>query len=231
MATSSATIGILAGMGPYSTGVFIDLVVRECERQYGAAHDVDYPKMMILSLPAPFYPDRPIDHAAMEHTLRTGILDLVRAGSDFIAIACNTAHIYYAQLVRCTPVRILNMVELGTSAIPIHVKNVALIASRATTEAGIYQQCIRERGMMPLELTWQKDVDRLIGSVRLSSAQRAIKWRHIADQATAAGADVLLIACADLTTIRGDLDTALPIIDATQRLASGVVSEWLHLSR
>jgi aspartate/glutamate racemase len=29
-------IGILAGMGPRSTGPFLDLIVDECQRQYGA---------------------------------------------------------------------------------------------------------------------------------------------------------------------------------------------------
>ena len=59
------TIGILAGMGPRSTAPFIDLVLTECQSQYGATNDIDFPKMMICSLPAPFYPDRPTDHAAM----------------------------------------------------------------------------------------------------------------------------------------------------------------------
>lgn len=32
-------IGILAGMGPRSTAPFIDLVVNECQLQYGAKYD------------------------------------------------------------------------------------------------------------------------------------------------------------------------------------------------
>jgi hypothetical protein len=38
------TIGILAGMGPRSTGPFVDRVVAECQLQYGARHDIDFPR-------------------------------------------------------------------------------------------------------------------------------------------------------------------------------------------
>ena len=48
-------IGILAGMGPRSTAPFVDLVVSECRNQYGARHDIDFPPMMILSWPTPFF--------------------------------------------------------------------------------------------------------------------------------------------------------------------------------
>ena len=44
-------IGILAGMGPKSTGPFIDTVVAECQTIYGAKHDMDFPYMMIYSSP------------------------------------------------------------------------------------------------------------------------------------------------------------------------------------
>ena len=62
-------IGILAGMGPRSTAPFIDLVVNECQLQYGAKYDEEFPKMMIYSLPTPFFIDRPINHNLMKKTI------------------------------------------------------------------------------------------------------------------------------------------------------------------
>ncbi len=52
---SRGTIGILAGMGPKSTAPFIDQVVTECQTRYGAGNDMDFPPMMIHSIPAPFF--------------------------------------------------------------------------------------------------------------------------------------------------------------------------------
>jgi aspartate racemase len=58
------TIGILAGMGPTSTAPFIELMIEECRRQYGARDDIDFPRMLICSQPAAFCHDRPLDHAS-----------------------------------------------------------------------------------------------------------------------------------------------------------------------
>lgn len=65
-------IGILAGMGPKSTGPFVDTVVARCQTIYGAKHDMDFPHMMIYSCPTPFYMDCPIDHEAMKKRLLKG---------------------------------------------------------------------------------------------------------------------------------------------------------------
>jgi len=47
-------IGILAGMGPRSTAPFTDLLITECQRQYGAHYDIDFLPMLIYSLPTPY---------------------------------------------------------------------------------------------------------------------------------------------------------------------------------
>lgn len=77
-------IGILAGMGPKSTGPFVDTVVAKYQTIYGATHDMDFPHMMIYSCPTPFYMDRPIDHAAMKKAIIEGAQKLESTGVDFI---------------------------------------------------------------------------------------------------------------------------------------------------
>ena len=67
------TIGILAGMGPRSTAPFVDMVVTECQKQYGARNVEDFPHMLIYSLPAPLYADRPVDHQRAEEIIRQGL--------------------------------------------------------------------------------------------------------------------------------------------------------------
>jgi aspartate racemase len=91
-------IGILAGMGLRSTAPFVDMLVSERQRQYGAQHDIDFPPMMIYSLPTPFYLDRPLDHYAMQQIISAGLRHLAATGVAFIAMACNSAHIYYRRL-------------------------------------------------------------------------------------------------------------------------------------
>ena len=94
-------IGILAGMGPKSTGPFVDQVVAVFQSMTGAKNDIDFPSMMIYSLPTPFYVDRPIDHVLMEKTICSGLKKLEACGVSFVAMPCNTAHLYFSQLRQC----------------------------------------------------------------------------------------------------------------------------------
>ena len=123
-------IGILAGMGPRSTAPFVDLVVDECQRQYGARDDIDFPPMLIYSLPTPFYIDRPIDHAALEATIRAGLRKLEGSGVAFIAMPCNSAHIYFERLAPSIHIPLLNMVDLALGALPAAAVSSALKVRR-----------------------------------------------------------------------------------------------------
>lgn len=223
------TIGILAGMGPRSTAPFIDLVVSECQRQYGARDDVDFPRMMICSQPAPFYEDRPIDHAALEEATRDGLLRLQDTGAAFLAMACNTAHIYYSRLAAAVKVPLLDMVELAVAALPASARRVALVAARPTFESGIYQSRLRARGLEVAAIDWQPDVDGLLVATRRTREPVLFTtlWTGLVDQARESGADTLLVACLDLTAILGHAVTTLRVVDAAQALAEEIVRQWL----
>ncbi len=54
--------------------------------------------MMIYSLPTPFYIDRPINHELMKETIIDGLQKLESTGVNFIAMPCNSAHIYFKEL-------------------------------------------------------------------------------------------------------------------------------------
>lgn len=221
-------IGILAGMGPRSTGPFLDLVVTECQRQYGARDDIDFPKMMICSQPAPFYEDLPTDHEALEAAIREGLQDLERTGADFLAIACNTAHIYYPRLAASVGVPVLNMVELTLAAVPESARKLALIAARATAESRVYQDSPAGRRFEWIEAAWQPEVDRLLGTTRTSMdpALFAGLWQELMEHIRASGADMTVIACLDLSGILRHAPEGWPIVDASRCLAEAIVEEW-----
>jgi aspartate racemase len=222
------TIGILAGMGPRSTAPFIDLVIAECEAQYGARHDIDFPRMMICSQPAPFYEDRPTDHPALEEAIRDGLQYLERSGVDFLAIACNTAHIYYPRLAGSVGVPLLNMVDLAIQAIPESARRVALIAARPTVEAGIYQTGIRERGFGVVDLDWQSSVDEFLGATRASKDPALFTrlWAGLTDRAAAAAVDTVVVACLDLSGVLPYATGNVQRVDAAGCLAREIVQQW-----
>lgn len=46
-------IGVLGGMGPESTALFYQKIIKQYQKQYGAKNDEDYPEIFIYSLPIP----------------------------------------------------------------------------------------------------------------------------------------------------------------------------------
>ncbi|HEU5102993.1 MAG TPA: aspartate/glutamate racemase family protein [Roseiflexaceae bacterium] len=221
-------------MGPRSTAPFVDLVLDECQRQYGARFDIDFPPMLIYSLPTPFYVDRPLDHIALEETILAGLRKLEASGVAFVAMPCNSAHIYFDRLAAGIHVPLLNMVDLALAALPAASDSVALLATRPTLESRLYQAAIERMGLRVLAgEAWQARVDALILAIK-SSADRAAAsalWRELIRDLEAAGADTLLLACTDLNAVSGAASARLTLVDATRCLAAAVVGRWLGLRK
>ncbi|HFJ9403923.1 TPA: aspartate/glutamate racemase family protein [Bacillus paranthracis] len=220
-------IGILAGMGPKSTGPFVDTVVAECQTIYGAKHDMDFPHMMIYSCPTPFYMDRPIDHEAMKKAIIEGAQKLESTGASFIAMPCNTAHLYFEELQRSLSVPILNIVDETLQAIPETAKRVALLATEATVQAGIYQDGIAKRNIEYIHHeTWQEMINQIITCIKSGEIEKAHElWNDLVLQLRDE-VDTAIIACTDLNVIASE-----DFVDSSQCLAKAVVRMYVETIR
>jgi aspartate racemase len=225
-------IGILAGMGPRSTAPFIDLVVTECQRQYRATNDADFPPMLIASWPTPFYLDRPLDHAAMQSAITAGLTRLASSGVAFVALPCNSAHIYYPQLADSIAIPLLNMIELAVQSIPPTATRIALLATRPTLAAGLYQAALAATGRdCIVDEAIQRRVDQLLRGIKTAPDPRALaaSWRDLVRDLARAGADTALVACTDLNVVSAAEQAEIALLDATHCLARSVVEHWLAL--
>ncbi|KYZ64300.1 aspartate/glutamate racemase family protein [Bacillus sp. GZT] len=217
-------IGILAGMGPKSTGPFVDTVVAECQTIYGAKHDMDFPHMMIYSCPTPFYMDRPIDHEAMKKAIIEGAQKLESTGAGFIAMSCNTAHLYFEELQQSLSIPILNIVDETLKAIPETAKRVALLATEATVQAGIYQDGIAKRNIEYIHHeTWQEMINQIITWIKSGEVEEARKlWNALVLQLRDE-VDTAIIACTDLNVVASE-----DFVDSSQCLAKAVVRMYVE---
>jgi aspartate racemase len=205
-------------MGPHSTAPFLDAVIRECQAQYGARRDMEFPPILIYSLPTPFYPDRPLDHEAMERTIRGGLEKLARGGVRFIAMPCNTAHIYYDRLAAAVDVPLLHIVRETAGALDAGARSVALLATRATAGVDVLER-----------QAWQDRVDRLLVAIKAGDPDRepAAAWRELVAEIAAAGADTLVLGCTDLAPLARRRTAGLAVLDSSLCLARAVVRRFL----
>ncbi|MEC0901787.1 MULTISPECIES: aspartate/glutamate racemase family protein [Bacillus] len=217
-------IGILAGMGPKSTGPFVDTVVAECQTIYGAKHDMDFPHMMIYSCPTPFYMDRPIDHEAMKKAIIEGAQKLESTGASFIAMPCNTAHLYFEELQQSLSIPILNIVDETLKAIPETAKRVALLATETTVQAGIYQGGIIKRNIEYIHHEkWQDMINQIIIYIKSGKVEEARElWNALVLQLREE-VDTAIIACTDLNVVASE-----DFVDSSQCLAKAVVRMYVE---
>lgn len=227
-----ATIGILAGMGARSTAPFIDLVVTQCQRQYGARYDEEYPPMMVYALPTPLRLDRPLDHVVMRACIRTGLVRLASTDVGFVAMPCNTAHIYYDELAEAIRAPLLNMIDLAIDAVPEDARRVAPLATTFTMDSGLYQSRLGDRGV---EVVEDPQIQTRVGEVL-----RAVKespdplpgqrlWVELLSHLQDHDVDTVLLACTDLNPARSSAEPDVRIVDATEQLAVATVRQWRGL--
>ncbi|OEH93857.1 aspartate/glutamate racemase family protein [Bacillus solimangrovi] len=224
-------IGILAGMGPKSTGPFIDNVVEQCQKIYGAKVDLDFPQMMIYSCPTPFFIDKPIDHEEMEQSIINGAKRLESTGVDFIAMPCNTAHLYFDKLEEALTVPILNIVEETINAMPQSCKKVALLGTEPTVQSQIYQNAFLECGIVYISrTTWQMSVNEIISTIKLGNVQEAQQlWNELCAELSET-VDTVVVACTDLNVVLTNQWDKITFVDSADCLAQALVKKYLSKS-
>lgn len=227
-APSNKVIGILAGMGPRSTGPFVDEVVTECQTRYGAKLDDDFPEMMILSLPTPFRVDIPIDHHQMKEAISKGLRKLEAAGVAFIAMPCNSAHIYFEDLKAAISVPLLNIIEETLTQVQPGNRT-TLFATKATFDACIYQDGIRKAGCeFNFDSDWQPIINQTITSIKNGDLATAnSNWRSLLAKVHGQGITTIISACTDLNVVAHLHESPTRFVDSGKALAKAVVREYL----
>ncbi|WP_233462303.1 aspartate/glutamate racemase family protein [Bacillus tropicus] len=200
------------------------MVVAECQTIYGAKHGMDFPHMMIYSCPTPFYMDRPIDHEAMKKAIIEGAQKLESTGVEFLAMPCNTAHLYLEELQCSLSVPILNIVDETLQAIPENTKRVALLATEATVQAGIYQDGIIKRNIEYIHHEkWQESINQIISCIKGGKIEKAHElWNALVLQLRDE-VDTAIIACTDLNVVASE-----DFVDSAQCLAKAVVKMYVE---
>lgn len=224
-------IGILAGMGPRSTSPFIDLVVDECQSQYGAKYDEEFPPMMIYTLPTPFYIDRPIDHELMKKTIIEGLQRLESTGVSFIAMPCNSAHIYFQDLCKSIKIPLLNIVAETMNELPITPQRVTLFSTSSTFESGIYQEDIIRAGhQFIFKDEWQIKLNKLIQKIKTNKedTENVQIWNELITEIKKEEIESIILACTDLNVVLRQVKSEVNIIDSSKCLAKSLVNKYIE---
>lgn len=223
-------IGVLGGMGPAATIDFMAKVVAATP----AGRDQEHVPLLVHDVPQ--IPDRSLAIAAGSDAplapMLAGVRLLERSGVAAIAIACNTAHYWYGLLAGACAVPILHIADAVAAEVRAagpQKERLALLATRGTRAAGLYQQRLGASLILPEEPE-QRLVDATIAAVkagRLPEARRLAG--EIGGRMRAAGAGRLLLACTELPLAFAGGPQERFCLDATLVLARLCVAVSLGL--
>ena len=220
-------VGILGGMGPEAT---VDLFAK-IVRSTPVSRDQDHLRIVIDNNPR--IPDR--QRAILENgpspapMLIETAKNLVAAGADFIVIPCNTAHYWIEDIRKAVRIPVLDMIEeTAKEIIQSHpsLKTVGIMAASGTVRSGLYQKRLRELGIKAISPT-DTDQDRLMQAIYAVKAGDLTKSSttaiEIGQRLEKAGAEGIIAGCTEVPLILKIGDLPVPIIDATQVLATRTV--------
>jgi aspartate racemase len=229
---SEKIIGILGGMGPEATA---DLYLRIIKAT-PAKRDQDHPRIIIYSNSK--VPDRT---AAILGTGPSPMPELIRAGkrleeagADFIIIPCNTAHYFLDQLQKELRVPILHMIRLSAARAKESypkVRKAGILATDGTVRSGLYKSAYGETGIEILEPTPEMQVAVMKAIYQFIKAGNLIDGglllRSVANELIAAGAELIICGCTEVSLVLKEGDLPVPTLDPLQILAEAAVAEAL----
>jgi aspartate racemase len=245
MQTSSSQVkvlGILGGMGPLASADFYlrvtELTAQLMQAQNDAAH------LPIIVWSDPRFADR---NAAIFGTgpsprdeMIAACRKLVLAGAQYIAIACNTAHAWWPDLVQALPgVPVLHIVDATLAALQREApqaKRVGLLATVGTLKAGIYvQRALRSNTridwLMPDSVAQEALVMKGIRAVKAADlALGTACLEQAAQELIEQGAEALIAACTEVPIALKHSLFSIPLIDSTAALARECVAHGFGLS-
>jgi aspartate racemase len=228
-------IGVLGGMGPLATVDFFNKVLAATP----AKGDADHVPLLIQSDPriAP----RP---AAILSGARSPLPDLlagrdrlIAAGATALAMPCNTAHYWYADLVKGCSVPFISIVDSSCAelaGLSRAGQPIGIIATRATLVAKIFDAPLKSAGYTVL-LPDEDLMDALVlPGIELVKEGQAIQGGKLIEQAVQAlmlrGAGAVVLACTETPLALDAVQSPLraQCVDTTAALARACVAWWQH---
>lgn len=221
-------IGVLGGMGPESTAIYYQAVIQQCQRQFGAQFDEDYPEIFIYNLPIP---DVVLGLQKLEETqaaLNRGALKIQDMGADFLVMPCNTAHFFYPGMVDVISIPFICIFLATAKKIrSLGLKKIGFLSTETTINNQCYDNDFQKNGielMLPNSAE-QKHLTKIILNILAGKkcAQDKKALIQIIGRMQRDGAEGIVLACTDLPILLKQHDVSIPILDTVEILAEATV--------
>jgi len=224
---SGQIIGILGGMGPEAT---VELL-RRILAYTPAECDQDHIHVLIDSNPK--IPDRTAAILAQGESplplLIAVAKNLERAGADFIAIPCNTAHYWLHELREVVSIPIIDMIGETAARVATNIpalRTIGLLATTGTLRSNLYQRAFARSGVDLLVPSEEEDsaIMRAIHAIKAGDHSVRGEVIGVAHGLIARGAEGIISGCTELSLVVSQDSLSVPVFDPLSILAERAVA-------
>ncbi len=219
MAHERKTLGIIGGMGPQATCVFMSKVVAHTK----ASIDQEHIDMIVLNHAG--IPDRTeaILSGKTEEITRILINDAKRLeanGAGVIAIPCNTSHTFFEQIQAAISIPIVNMVHQSVIDMKPSEK-VGIMATNGTVFTDIYGIECRKLGLQAVYPS--PDCQALVMDIIFEQVKKGLSgdprmFAKVSDELFSLGCEKIILACTELSCYHAENSLDARYTDAMDAL-------------
>ncbi len=223
---SPRVVGILGGMGPEATILLQQRVLATVQAKDDADH---LPLLIDMNPQVPSRIAHLIEGTGTDPgpVLAEMARRLERSGATALAMPCNTAHHYAAQIAQAVSIPFLHMIELSVDRAARDLppgSRVGILASPALRKVGTFDAPLAGAGFTAL---WPGDEDQTLASIRAikasgPTAETLAVLSRAARDLTDRGAELLFVACSEFSLLTHDLPASVPVVDTVDVLADAI---------
>ena len=220
-------VGILGGMGPEATAELFRRILSLTQAK------VDQNHLHVLVDSNPKIPDRTAaiigEGESPLPALVAAAQNLERAGADFIAIPCNTAHYWLHELREEVSIPIINMI--GETALRVAdqrpaLHKIGLLATTGTLQSGLYQRAFADNSIDIFVPSEEQDAVIMSAIHAIKAGDHSVKSAviEVAQELMACGAQGIIPGCTELSLVVPAGSLSVPVFDPLSILAERAVS-------
>ncbi len=223
-------LGIIGGMGPITTAVFIKMIVSMTD----AKTDQEHMPMVIEHCPS--VPDRTSYILDNNNPDPVGPIaemgkSLARAGATEIAIPCFTAHYFHKRLLEQIPIPVINGIDLVAKNLKESgVESAGVMATDGTVTSDIFRDALNEHGIKTIypDGGHQKKVMSIIyDHVKANRPVPKNMLFEVYDHLRSVGAENIILGCTELSVAAENAVETPYVTDALKVLSQKCVDDFM----
>lgn len=221
-------LGVIGGLGPMATAYFFQLVTQmsyaECDQEH----------METIIYSKPNIPDR--TKYILNRNEKNPLQDIIEvgnvlksSGAEVIAIPCITAHFFHNEIVSALELPIIHAIEETASYLKArNITKVGIMATDGTIQSGLFQKTFQDNGqqsIVPDEENQKKVMSIIYDNVKAGKIVDMEKFKEVSKSLFVQGAEVIILACTELSIVKRDYKLPAGYLDVLEVLALNAVKQ------